>query len=129
MIKKTMCIALLASLAALTACTSSDPEGERPEPVVTAPSDAPYMPEEDTPTADAAQSQAIISSLANVHPDLNHPSSVERARFVCEDIIAGKREPELLAKSKSTFEGATGELSEPQVVDILQVIKDSGFCK
>jgi hypothetical protein len=87
------------------------------------------MPQEGAPTPDAAQSEALLTSLANVDPILNHQSSVERSRFVCEDIIAGKSEPELLAKSKSVFEGSAGVLNDLQVADILKVIKENGFCK
>lgn len=99
-------------------------------PIITAPTEAMFMPSEDTPKPDDAQSAKLLSDLSNVSPALNTPVSVERARAVCEDIIAGKSDSELVQRVGAVFSStADGTLSEPQIADVLKVINESGFCK
>lgn len=130
-IKKVALIALAITVFTMTGCSSETTTPAVPDTAVTtAPGEAKFMPNEEAPKPDEAQSSKLVSDLGNVSPTLNTPVSVERARAVCEDIIAGKSGTELTQRVSAVFSSTVdGSLSERQIADVLKVIDTSGFCK
>lgn len=132
-IKATGFLALTIAALTLTGCSggSSEPAAPTTTPApVTVPTEAMTMPKKDTPKPDAAQSKKLLADLGKVSPELGKPVSAEKSRVVCEDILAGKSEDEVLKRIHVVFDGdASAPLSEPQATDVLKFIKDSGYCK
>lgn len=130
-IKKIVFVTVAIAAFAMTGCSSDTVTPvETDTPITTAPTVAIFMPNEDAPKPDEVQSAKLLSDLSNVSPALNTPVSVERARAVCEDIIAGKSDPDLVQRVSAVFSSTTdGALSEPQIADVLKAINENGFCK
>ena len=75
------------------------------------------------PRLDDEREQEFIKSLAEIHPELGHRRSVDRARNVVKDQIDGLDPTSIRERLKRRFEGGKVEhLSEDQVSALLAVI-------
>lgn len=130
-VKRLVFVSLAITAFMMTGCSSDTTSPRTPDTAIaTVPTEAMFMPSESAPKPDEAQSAKLLADLNNVSPALNTPVSIERARAVCEDIIAGKSGPELSQRVSAVFSStANGSLSELQISDVLKVINESGFCK
>lgn len=81
------------------------------------------------PSPDSGQSRDLLAALAAIDPGLGDDRSIGRARNTCQSLLAGEDADSVLSMTEQRFEGGTvPDLSKRQVRQIVEAIKDNGFC-
>lgn len=131
MFKAKTCALLIAAATLLTACApQTAPAPDTSASASPAPTIIDLAPAKDTPKPNEAQAKKLVADLGKAEPSLNTPFSAVRAGKVCEGILEGKSDAETKAEAKTVFEDGAGiPLSDPQITEIVKIIKSNGFCK
>lgn len=100
-----------------------------PDPLQSIPSVGIDVLGDDVPKPNAEQAKILVDSFAFIHNELYTAASIERSRTVCDGILGGETEPQLLERTRNVFgNSVSAPLSDPQIADILKVIKGNGYC-
>lgn len=101
----------------------------RPDPLQSMPSVGIDVIGDSVPKPNAEQAKTMSEYFGFIHTELYTAASLERSRRVCEGILAGDDDAKLLELTHSVYDGTISTpLSEPQIADILKVIKTNGYC-